>query len=118
MTKKFICAVSFLIYTTPSIGITLISGTEPIKNGDNYYWWIENRTQHQTMLVTWLSFKNHQDKLSEYEVKSGKNILNNSERTLITVNSKALRPGLEIWLNIMEKNNFSQSIRLTRVRVK
>lgn len=107
-----------LTYITPSYGITFISGSEPIKNRDNYYWWIENGTHNQIKLTAWLSLKNHQKKLSKDDVSLNKTTLNNAERTIITVNANALKNNQEAWLNIVEENGGTTVPRLTRIRMR
>lgn len=107
-----------LTYIMPSYGITFISGSEPIKNRDNYYWWIENGTHNQIKLTAWLSLKNHQKKLSKDDVSLNKTTLNNAERTIITVNANALKNNQEAWLNIVEENGGTTVPRLTRIRMR
>ncbi|WP_447837718.1 hypothetical protein [Aeromonas salmonicida] len=107
-----------LTYLTPSYGITFISGSEPIKNRDNYYWWIENGTHNQIKLTAWLSLKNHQKKLSKDDISLNKTTLNNAERTIITVKANALKNNQETWLNIVEENGGTTVPRLTRIRVR
>lgn len=118
MTKQLIYMVISLTYITPSYGITFISGSEPIKNRDNYYWWIENGTHNQIKLTAWLSLKNHQKKLSKDDVSLNKTTLNNAERTIITVNANALKNNQEAWLNIVEENGGTTVPRLTRIRMR
>jgi Leu/Phe-tRNA-protein transferase len=118
MTKQLIYMVISLTYLTPSYGITFISGSEPIKNRDNYYWWIENDTRNQIKLTAWLSLKNHQKKLSKDDVSLNKTTLNNAERTIITVNANALKNNQEAWLNIVEENGGTTVPRLTRIRIR
>ncbi len=118
MTRQLIYMVISLTYLTPSYGITFISGSEPIKNRDNYYWWIENDTRNQIKLTAWLSLKNHQEKLSKGDVLLNKTTLNNTERTMVTVNTNTLKSNQEAWLNIVEENGGTTTPRLTRIRVR
>lgn len=118
MTKQLIYMVISLTNITPSYGITFISGSEPIKNRDNYYWWIENGTHNQIKLTAWLSLKNHQKKLSKDDVSLNKTTLNNAERTIVTVNANALKNNQEAWLNIVEENGGTTVPRLTRIRMR
>lgn len=118
MTRQLIYMVISLTYITPSYGITFISGSEPIKNRDNYYWWIENDTRNQIKLTAWLSLKNHQEKLSKGDVLLNKTTLNNAGRTIVTVKADALKNNQDAWLNIVEENGGTTVPRLTRIRVR
>ncbi|MDF2408388.1 hypothetical protein GWQ29_02935 [Aeromonas sp. 2HA2] len=107
-----------LAYITPSYGITFISGSEPLKNRNNYYWWIENGNRNQVKLTAWLSLKNHQEKLSKDDISLNKTTLNNAERTIITIKGDSLKSNQEAWLNIVEENGGTTTPRLTRIRIR
>lgn len=118
MTRQLIYMVISITYMMPSYGITFISGSEPIKNRENYYWWIKNDTRNQIKLTAWLSLKNHQEKLSKDDVSLNKTTLNNAERTIVTVKANAWKNNQEAWLNIVEENGGTTAPRLTRIRVR
>lgn len=117
-TRRLIYMVISLTYLTPSYGITFISGSEPIKNRDNYYWWIENGTRNQVKLTAWLSLNNYQEKISKDDISLNKTTLNNAERTMIIVKADALKNNQEAWLNIVEENGGTTAVRLTRIRIR
>ncbi|WP_303843322.1 hypothetical protein [Aeromonas sobria] len=117
-TRRLIYMVISLTYITPSYGITFISGSEPIKHSDNYYWWIENGSRNQIKLTAWLSLKNHQKKLSKDDISLNKTTLNNAERTIVTVKANALKNNQDAWLNIVEENGGTTAPRLTRIRIR
>ncbi len=118
MTRQLIYMVISITYMMPSYGITFISGSEPIKNRENYYWWIKNDTRNQIKLTAWLSLKNHQEKLSKDDVSLNKTTLNNAERTIVTVKANAWKNNQEAWLNIVEENGGTTAPRLTRISVR
>lgn len=117
-TRQLVYMVISMTYITPSYGITFISGSEPIKNSDNYYWWIENGTRNQVKLTAWLSLNNYQEKISKHDISLNKITLNNAERTIVTVKADALKSNQATWLNIVEENGETTATRLTRIRIR
>jgi hypothetical protein len=108
----FIILSVFFIY--PSYAINLSSGITPIKNDNNYYWWIENSTSCAADIKVWISSG---DDLSNNNSYIKKTVLNEKERTVLTVPEYKIIKFKEPWLNIIQKSNACHSTRVTRFKL-
>jgi hypothetical protein len=113
MTRLFLCTIIASIYIAPSYGITFISGLKPIKENDNYHWWIENKSSCKVNITVWLSLIKKENRLTENNILINPKSLNPNKRTIVTVDGKSFNNKQDKWLNIAEEDDCHHRPRLT-----
>lgn len=112
--QSIVFIVFLMLFPHPSYAINFSSGITPTKNNKKYHWWIENSTSCAADIKIWISSA---DDLSNNNSYIKKMVLNEKERTVITVLEHQIIAFKEPWLNIIQKSNACHSTRLTRFKL-